>query len=543
MTTTVTVIPQKTISGNLVNGTPMTFSIHIVGDSVVFGDTTLPYVNPISDKYYREGDTIPAIYFTGDADNYNYSISGNHIGFNIWADAGVSEFPSFVADIYGVSTQWATITVTPRKMINGYFVIGTPTSFTIYVEPDTTNLIHANGIFVTPNNVTMQVGGCQPALVEITPYNTDDRRYTYQVENSNIAYVYSYSYDSIYSYAWDSIVICGLSVGTTYIVVTSVDGNYSDTCRVTVLGDTTTHSVISGMVMGNDTNCIGSGFMLLYKETSSGYICVDTTYITPYGTYSFSNVEQGVYLVQAIATSIPNAIPTYFGNTDVWYLADTIIVSGNYPITGINISIITWDSLAGNAIINGYVGDENGTKSLHKTEVENPYEGATVLLKRKENTVLSTIAKTQTDENGFFEFRNLTIGNYIIVLDIPGMEMIDFHEINITDENETVESKNYIVTEEGIKTQKTTNSICQSDNNNEIILFPNPVNDYVQIQTDNMYIETISVFSISGQMVKQFDIRSDNSMISLDINELSEGVYMIMVKSENAVWMKKLIKQ
>ena len=59
----------------------------------------------------------------------------------------------------------------------------------------------------------------------------------------------------------------------------------------------------------------------------------------------------------------------------------------------------------------------------------------------------------------------------------------------------------------------------------KITVFPNPTMAMIYFQTDtNLMNEKISVFNLSGQLISEKRVTSDNS---LDLSELSTGVYLI----------------
>ncbi len=75
--------------------------------------------------------------------------------------------------------------------------------------------------------------------------------------------------------------------------------------------------------------------------------------------------------------------------------------------------------------------------------------------------------------------------------------------------------------------------------NNETLLYPNPSGDYVTIVTaENSSIEIVS---IHGQTVKSL-ISADSKTI-VDLSELTKGIYIIRIRTDKEIVVKKLIKQ
>ena len=73
---------------------------------------------------------------------------------------------------------------------------------------------------------------------------------------------------------------------------------------------------------------------------------------------------------------------------------------------------------------------------------------------------------------------------------------------------------------------------------NEIILYPNPVKDMVYIRCTSD-IQQITIYDISGKMLKQ--IANPNSFV--EVNDLSNGIYLIKVKTSDGEVMQKIVKQ
>ena len=91
---------------------------------------------------------------------------------------------------------------------------------------------------------------------------------------------------------------------------------------------------------------------------------------------------------------------------------------------------------------------------------------------------------------------------------------------------------------------KTTNSGGPSgiegfEKNNNITIYPNPVNDKIEItELDNGMIEIIN---IQGQIVKT--LNTSNTKTTIDLSKLSSGVYTMRIKTDDGIMIKKIIKQ
>jgi hypothetical protein len=76
---------------------------------------------------------------------------------------------------------------------------------------------------------------------------------------------------------------------------------------------------------------------------------------------------------------------------------------------------------------------------------------------------------------------------------------------------------------------------------NVIKLYPNPVNDVLSINASNISITNLEIMDINGRVIKS--ILTDNSFeATINVSNLSAGVYMINIYTENNKTTKKFVK-
>lgn len=75
----------------------------------------------------------------------------------------------------------------------------------------------------------------------------------------------------------------------------------------------------------------------------------------------------------------------------------------------------------------------------------------------------------------------------------------------------------------------------------EIIIYPNPVNDRLFIHNYDTKIYSVKIADISGKTMKQlfFD---DSGEISIPVDELQSGNYLVLIQTDNGIVVKKIIK-
>ena len=71
------------------------------------------------------------------------------------------------------------------------------------------------------------------------------------------------------------------------------------------------------------------------------------------------------------------------------------------------------------------------------------------------------------------------------------------------------------------------------------LIYPNPIIDNITI-TSKDEIHTFEVYNYQGQLVRQKDC--DSFTESLDLSDLSNGIYFLKLKTDKETFTQKLIK-
>ena len=72
-----------------------------------------------------------------------------------------------------------------------------------------------------------------------------------------------------------------------------------------------------------------------------------------------------------------------------------------------------------------------------------------------------------------------------------------------------------------------------------INIFPNPTNNNLTIETSEK--ATIEILNIEGQIIKT--INTADKQTTIDVADLSSGIYIIKAKTDRGVAVKKFIKE
>jgi len=431
--------------------------------------------------------------------------------------------------------------------LNGVEVVGVTTNVFTYISTDP-------GTFIVQAVATNTIGCTTPLtnvdMIEVVPPPTVSIvGPTVICENDSsatlIAIVAPFNANVIYQWYMNNAEIMGDTAATINIAHLGLEPSpfpYIFCVRVTDIESgcsiisapleviVTIATSISGKVFRPDQTALSSGEVSLYRvQTLSQFILVETVLIGTDGTYEFTNVAQGGYIVKAIAPTEENALPTYYGNNENWEQA-TLITVATSSIPNVDIIIILApETEEGDSEINGYVVEEDDKKS------SSPVEDVTIYLLKFKNDVWNTIATTLSDATGSFVFDKLAAGKYMTIVDAPGLKMLNSipFDLAATDTINII----FTITDEGIETKLGTvgiTTLCMP----EITVYPNPTTGELIIENGELIIENVEVFDIYGK--KQFS--TFNFQFSIDISHLSAGVYFVKIYTEKGVVVKKVVK-
>lgn len=78
---------------------------------------------------------------------------------------------------------------------------------------------------------------------------------------------------------------------------------------------------------------------------------------------------------------------------------------------------------------------------------------------------------------------------------------------------------------------------------NKVKLYPNPVIDFLTIETDKTYLANIVIFNSLGQKLRIIDLEKNVTSKAIDLSNLNNGVYFIKISSRKGKsTIKKIIK-
>ncbi|MBN2745749.1 MAG: PKD domain-containing protein [Bacteroidales bacterium] len=263
----------------------------------------------------------------------------------------------------------------------------------------------------------------------------------------------------------------------------------------------------------------------LYKEYPNNYFKpIDTVRLTSVndtlGVYYFFQVPEGKHKVKVLlpdsSAYSKDYAPTYYGDNVLWNNGVTLNLFQDISLA--NVFLNPTFNIPGNCQISGYVSSNNAAFST----VDN-----VELLLYNQNAEVANY--TFTDSNGYFEFNDLSTGQYVILGEITGLQS-DIIGINLANSFDTVSNISFTINKHKITGFKTISSKPVS-----FTAFPNPANQFVHFrfaEAQNSKLE-YQIYSIEGQLINEGNLWISGEETNLAVNHLLNGVYIVKIFNPN----------
>jgi hypothetical protein len=471
-----------------------------------------------------------------------------------------------------ITTTASSNTTTPVPSANSPQPIicsGNSTTLTANVDPNTDytwNPGSLNGAVqnVSPSTSTVfsvvatnTISGCAiTETVNITVNTTPTIAITGNINICNGSST-TLTGSGVTSYTWDTGANTpSISVTPTITTTYTLNGDNGNGCSSSL--PVTVSIIPNKSITGVITSTAGAtgGDVNIYKYTAalSNWNLLTTTSIG--GTYSFNNLDSGLYVIRAIPTAT-NIQVTYAPNSISWQGA-TVINHGCTSNTSQNIDLIGLASfVAGPGVITGQIVEAFGFVPKMNQAAQPLVPGTPIggiIVKGGKNPGGQMFVQTTTDAAGNYTLTGFPINtlpdDYFIFVDIPGLDTNStYYHISITSADSIINGLDFNVDAEYINPIGSVTGIS-NDNavvDNKIVLFPNPAqqNAYIQYELTKSANVTIELYDILGNKVKTI---SDNNYEdqnkhshSINIEHLSSGIYFVKLKINNSITTIKLV--
>ena len=272
---------------------------------------------------------------------------------------------------------------------------------------------------------------------------------------------------------------------------------------------------------------IDVGLAYLYIiDSNEQYIPVDTVKFDTLGFYIFYQLPVGNYVVKTQPDSesefYGDMMPTYYGDKMFWAEAEIIhLTNTNWEY---DIHLMNGHGMnSGNCLLNGNVVYNDLGLSL----MELPAKNVDIYIFDDNEQLLGS---HYSNEDGFFDFSNLSTGTYWIYPEVTGYDA-DPLRIVLSNEEPISTGIQIIIGPTG------PDFIFDNQTEADIItnVYPNPASSEINIEFDNKTNDnlTIDIFDLQGRLVFSEKLDNYNKQLSVNISSLQSGTYVLIVSNGN----------
>ena len=150
------------------------------------------------------------------------------------------------------------------------------------------------------------------------------------------------------------------------------------------------------------------------------------------------------------------------------------------------------------------------------------------------------VAYTETDDFGMFGFQYVPDGEYLIHVEVPGLEMLETHEVTIVG-NKIATGLDYTISDNGVFIGWGVGiSLLE---NETLKIYPNPGPGLILMDMPAAGEYAVNIYTTDGRRVLNRSISSMGGASSLNISGEPDGIYLISVEGPETSTTVKYIKR
>lgn len=306
---------------------------------------------------------------------------------------------------------------------------------------------------------------------------------------------------------------------------------------------------ITGVITyGNNATLTGPGnrarlyTQILHDGNDAMHVVKEVDIDPSSGVYIFSNIPAGNYFVLGIPfiDDYLDVSPTYYGDTVHWQGATYINLMPNSTYQA-DINLKAFLPLSGDAVLGGQITQGDGFDRTVK-----PVAGTDVGLEGDpENSI---IARTVTDENGYYSFEDVPHSEcYRIYVHIPGLPVASNYHV-CPSSLDTILTLDFTADSNSIDTVPNLSSSIADKNIevSEMSIYPNPNKGTATVEFNVTHALNVRlcIYNTLGEKVAELMNEKKSAgivkyLISLEEHNLTHGVYFLnLTVGENTITQK-----
>lgn len=305
--------------------------------------------------------------------------------------------------------------------------------------------------------------------------------------------------------------------------------------------DLPTYSISGTVDVGS--NSIDTGRVVLFHFDGYHYNFMRVLSVgsSTNGSYVFSGLDNGYYLIFTLpdtsSTYFKNHIATYYGNAASWE-AGKFVQINNADVSGADVTLLSYSYSSYNSGMTQIAGTiVFDTSSVGGAIIrvaagasDEPVENAVITLY---NSSGQRLTSTYTDPFGNYSFDSVGTGDYTVKVEYAGTNMESNLKITADGNSDTLNGNAIVQKQQisvGIKKPQETFAGFR--------VFPNPTHEFFNIVTTgtNFANLKLKVFSLSGTLMKEWELESVDQTVRFPVIDLQPGFYILNVQSDTGNW-------
>jgi len=303
---------------------------------------------------------------------------------------------------------------------------------------------------------------------------------------------------------------------------------------------------LGGRVTDASDNPVYPGYVKAYKSAWWGiYPMVDSALLAEDGSYLFESLYPGNYALMAVPDQdqYPNDICTYYGDQTGWKGALFQDLVPKYASNTMDIKLVEVTPVSGLGTMSGTISMEEGVDdALKGTQARPAPKSSVILLKKAKKSTMAgeVVAFTETDEYGNFSFSNVPDGEYLLHVEVTGLEMLQIYDVSIVGD-QIVSGLTYTIGEDGIYIGYPTGiSLLE---NKELNIYPNPGPGLIMMDLPAAGEYRVKIFSMDGRLVLKEEFSSAGGARTINLSGAADGTYIIRVEGPDTDVTQKYLKK
>lgn len=280
-------------------------------------------------------------------------------------------------------------------------------------------------------------------------------------------------------------------------------------------------------------------YLVWHDPSTQSLFALDTVTTDANGNYAFCKFPEDTLYVKAAPQlpTYPNFLPTYSDTAVFWNNAEAWLKGGAPHV--VDFEVRSGTNPGGPGFIGGLI-----SQGANKTSgVGDPVPDVTVFI--REQSSGDYYGYTTTDNDGYFSFSNLPLGQYEIAVDDPGVDEDNVPSLNLTSQAPSVDSLDFRLHSTYLELFVPT-SVISAAGVVAVQIMPNPSNEsaYMLLELPAEMPVSVEIWDVQGKQLAQVlreTVGTGRHLYALP--ELGAGIYFVKANVGGEMIVRRMVRK